>query len=125
MTPLLALTVVLTGAAAALVRFGVSTLFARPGFPEKGFAWAVLAVNVVGSGIGGGLLALFDRAEISNDLRLVLLTGLCGGLTTFSTFGVETVQLVLAGRVRTAALSVAANLVAGVGAAALAYLLLR
>jgi len=80
----------------------------------------VLVVNVVGSAIGGVLLA-----TTSGDLRLVLLTGFCGGLTTFSTFSVETVQLVLDGKSRVAVLSVVANLVLGIGAAALGYLLAR
>ncbi|GAB3604711.1 hypothetical protein GCM10027413_01200 [Conyzicola nivalis] len=121
MTPLLALTVIAAGAVAAVVRYLVSLAFARtPGFP-----WAVLAVNVAGSLIGGAVLALAERAEVSADLRLILLTGLCGGLTTFSTFSVETVELARTGFTRVAVLSVAANLVLGVGAAALAYLLLR
>jgi len=115
----LALTIAVVGALAATARYAVTLLLAgRVG-------WAVFVVNVVGSAIGGGVLALAERAEISADLRLVLLTGLCGGLTTFSTLGVETIQLVLAGRVRAAALSVGANLAVGVGAAAGAFLLLR
>ena len=121
MTPLVALAVIATGAVATVVRYLVSLAFAgRPGFP-----WAVLTVNLVGSLIGGAVLALAERAEVGADLRVILLTGLCGGLTTFSTFSVETVSLVQAGRTRVALLSVAANLVPGVGAAALAYLLLR
>jgi CrcB protein len=120
-TPLAAVAVVLAGAVGAVARYLVTLALAgRPGFP-----WAVLAVNVAGSLLGGAVLALAERAAITADVRLVLLTGLCGGLTTFSTFGVETVQLVLEGRARTAVASVAANLVLGVGAATLAYLLLR
>jgi CrcB protein len=121
MTPLVALAVIAAGAAAAVVRYLVSRAFARrPGFP-----WAVLTVNLAGSLVGGAILALAERAAMTADLRLILLTGLCGGLTTFSTLGVETVQLVLDGKTRVALLSVAANLALGVGAAALAYLLLR
>jgi CrcB protein len=120
-TPLLALAVIVTGAVAAVVRYLVGlALAARPGFP-----WAVLAVNVVGSALGGVVLGLAERAAISGDIRLVLLTGLCGGLTTFSTFGVETVELVRAGRTRAALASVAGNLVLGIGAAALGYVLTR
>ena len=121
MTPLVALAVIGAGAVGSVVRYLVSLTFAgRPGFP-----WAVLTVNVAGSLIGGAVLALAERAAISADLRLILLTGLCGGLTTFSTFSVETVELVQAGRTRVALRSVAGNLVLGVGVAAVAYLLLR
>ena len=102
--------VLLAGAAGALLRFFTLRLVRVP--------WAVLVVNVAGSFIGGVLIG-----ATTGDLRVILLTGFCGGLTTFSTFSVETVQLVMARRVRTAALSVAANLVLGVGAAALGCVL--
>ncbi len=109
------LTTVLVGAAAAAVRYLISRALFR-----SHFLWAVLVVNVVGSAIGGAALGLAIRGDIGSDIRLVLLTGLCGGLTTFSTFSVETIQLVLEGRVRAAAVSVAGNLVLGIGAAAVA-----
>jgi CrcB protein len=110
------LAVMLAGAAGAVARFLVAKLAATHRFP-----WAVFVVNVVGSGIGGCVLALAERGAVDPDIRLVLLTGLCGGLTTFSTLSVETVQLFIAGRVRTAVASIASNLVLGVGAAGLGY----
>ena len=121
MTPLIAVAVIAAGSIAAVVRYLVSQAFAR----GTGFPWAVLTVNLVGSLIGGAVLGLAERAAVGADLRIILLTGLCGGLTTFSTFSVETIQLLQAGKTRVAVLSVAGNLVLGVGAAALAYLLLR
>ena len=115
------LAVLVAGAIGAVLRYLASRLAARrPGFP-----WAVLVVNVVGSATAGVVVALATYAGLSGDLRLILVTGFCGGLTTFSTFSVETVQLVQSGRARTAFASVTANLVLGVGAAALAYLALR
>jgi CrcB protein len=98
----------LAGAVGAVVRWAVSRAFAAQRFP-----WAVLVVNVVGSALGGVLVGL----AVDDAARVILLSGLCGGLTTFSTLSVETVQLVLAGRTRTAALSIALNLVLGLGAA--------
>ena len=103
------------GALGAVLRFLVARAFAqRP-------VAAVLVVNVVGSALGGAVLGLAQLGAVSGDIRLVLLTGFCGGLTTFSTFGVETVQLVIDGRLRVAALSVLGNVVLGVSAAAVAY----
>lgn len=102
--------VLLAGVVGALLRFTVSRLVTAP--------WAVLAVNVAGSLVGGVLIG-----ATSGDLRLILLTGFCGGLTTFSTFTVETVQLVLEGRARKAALGVGLNLVLGIGTAALGFAL--
>ena len=103
---------IIAGALAAVVRFLVTRTLTVP--------WGVLVVNVVGSGIGGAVLALAIRGDVSSDIRLVLLGGLCGGLTTFSTFSVDTVELAMNGRWTTAVASVAANLLLGVGAAALA-----
>jgi fluoride exporter len=103
------------GALGAVLRF----LVAR-GFADRPVA-AVLVVNVVGSALGGAVLGLAQLGEVSGDIRLILLTGFCGGLTTFSTFGVETIQLVIDRKLRLAALSVLANLVLGIGAAAVAY----
>ena len=103
----------LAGALAAAVRWMLSRGIRAP--------WAVLVVNVLGSGIGGAVLGLAQRGDVSGDIRLILIGGLCGGITTFSTWSVETIQLVQDGKWRVAALSVASNLVLGIGAAALAY----
>ena len=109
------LAAVMVGALAAVVRFEVTRRIRAP--------WGVLVVNVVGSAIGGAVVGLAVRAALGDDLRLVLLGGLCGGLTTFSTLSVETIQLVQQGRWRPAIGSVAANLVLGTGAAAAAWAL--
>jgi CrcB protein len=119
MSPLVVVAVLVAGVIGALTRYGVSLAFAqRPGFP-----WAVLVVNVVASAIGGVVLGLVDAAGLSPEWRLVLLTGLAGGLSTFSTWSVETVQLVQSGRWRTALSSVLLNLVVGIAVATLGYLL--
>lgn len=114
------LLVLAAGALGALARYGVSLLFAGRRFPV-----AVLVVNVVGSALGGAVLGLAERAAISADWRLVLLTGVAGGLTTFSTWSVESIQLVQEGRWRTAAANVLLGLSLGVAAAVAGYLLAR
>jgi CrcB protein len=55
----------------------------------------------------------------------VLLTGFCGGLTTFSTWSVETIELVDGGRWRAAILNVLVTLGLGLGAAVAGYLIAR
>ena len=102
--------VLVAGALGAVLRFLVVRLVPTP--------WAVLVVNAVGSFVAGVLIG-----ATSGDLRVILLTGFCGGLTTFSSFTVETVQLVLEGSSKKALLSVGLNLVLGIGAAALGYAL--
>ena len=118
MTAPIIATIIIVGALAAAARYLVTRLFGNSRFP-----WAVLVVNVSASGIGGAVLALSARAEISSDVQLIVLTGLCGGLSTFSTLSVETIQLVLEGKTAVAVRSVLANLALGVGAAAAAYAL--
>ena len=116
---IVALTTVIAGAVGAVIRYLVSRALAGRG----GFPWAVLVVNVIGSALGGVIVGLATSGGVSADIRLIMITGLCGGLTTFSTFSVETIQLVQDGKLRVAALSAGANLVLGLGAAAVGYLL--
>lgn len=62
--------------------------------PEN-FPYGTLTVNFLGSFILGIIIYLFDSKElISPDLRLFLTIGFCGGFTTFSTFSLETVNLI-------------------------------
>jgi CrcB protein len=113
--------VLLSGAAGALLRFGLSRALPVAARPQN-VPRAVLIVNVVGSFLAGVALALTQTETIPAVAGVVIITGLCGGLTTFSTFAVESVELVMQGKVRVAARSLALNFVLGVGAAALGYL---
>lgn len=113
--------VLLSGAAGALLRFGISRALpvaARPHAVPR----AVLIVNVVGSFLAGVALALAQTETIPTAVGLVIITGLCGGLTTFSTFAVESVELFMQGKARVAARSLVLNFVVGVGAATVGYL---
>jgi len=99
----------------AILRYGVHlAAVGRVGL----FPLGTLVVNVLGC-FGLGLLAawLDDRPDLSPELRLALGTGLFGALTTFSTFGVESLDLVRAGEAKLALASVVLNLVLGFGAA--------
>ncbi|MET1042773.1 MAG: CrcB family protein [Microbacteriaceae bacterium] len=111
----LALSVAVAGGLGATLRYLATLVLPLP--------WGVLAVNTVGSAVAGVALALADAAAISGDIRLVLVTGFAGGLTTFSTFSVETIELARDGRWRTATLNVVASLAAGIGLALGGYAL--
>lgn len=120
---LVVLVTVAAGGGGAVLRYLVSLWFARSrdaGEPGTRFPWAVLVINAVGSALGGAVLALAEHG-LSAEAQLVLLSGVCGGLTTFSTFSVETVQLATTRRWRFAALSVAANVIVGFVTCALSY----
>lgn len=108
MTPLLVLAVAVGGALGAVLRHLVSVSLAGRGR----IPWGVLVVNVVGSFVAGLALGL----PLDPTLTLLVLTGFCGGLTTFSTLSVDTVQLVLAGKHRLALASVGLNLALGIPA---------
>lgn len=90
------------------------------------FPWPVLIVNVVGSLVLGVLLA----AEAGHPLARVTLhdlgaIGFCGGLTTFSTFAVEVVDLIDDGDGALAAVYVAASIAGTIVAALAGAALLR
>jgi len=121
-SPLVVAALLMAGAIGAVIRYALSRAFpVRPGHLPGG----ILIVNVVGSGVAGALIGLAERAALSADLRVVLVTGFCGGLTTFSTWCVETIELADGGRWRAAILNVVVTLVLGLGAAVGAYLLAR
>lgn len=77
------------GAAGGVLRAGVSALLpAEPG----AWSWSVLVVNAVGGFALAALLAVLARRP-SERVRLLVGTGLLGGLTTFSGLVVEAVLL--------------------------------
>jgi CrcB protein len=78
--------------------------------------YGTLAVNVLGSLALGWLATVFlDRPEINIALRLGIAVGFLGAFTTFSAFSFESVQLMLNGAVRRAALNVASNTIVCLG----------
>ncbi len=78
----------------------------------KAFPYGTLAVNVIGSFIMGIIFEVALRGGvISPTLRIALTTGFLGGLTTFSTFSFETVELLLNGKYFVALLNVASSLI--------------
>ncbi|MFE5970180.1 fluoride efflux transporter CrcB [Streptomyces sp. NPDC056463] len=78
---------------------------------ESVFPWGTFTVNVAGSFVLGLLTGVS-----SAHTRLLLATGLCGALTTYSTFSYETLKLYESGAKGYAAANVAGSLAAGLGA---------
>ena len=109
------------GAIGTLARAGLNTLIA----PAPGhWPWATFTVNIVGAFILGFVTTrLLERLPLSAYRRPLLGTGLCGGLTTFSTMQVETLQMIQHHHYGLAAsyslVSIAAGLVAVYAATAL------
>lgn len=105
--------VAIGGALGAAARYGVSSAIATKGFP-----WATLAVNLVGSLLIGYLL--LDHG-MEHGARLFAVVGFLGAFTTLSTFSAETVELVRAGHLALAAANLLANAVGGPLAAVLGW----
>lgn len=81
------------------------------------FPWGTFVVNVVGCLVLGLLTGAVSAGAAGPQLRLLVGTGLCGALTTYSTFTYETLRLTEAGSGLYAAVNVVASVVAGLAAA--------
>jgi CrcB protein len=80
------------------------------------FPWGTFAVNVAGCLVLGVLTGAVTAGAASSQVQLFVGTGLCGALTTYSTFSYETLRLVEDGAKLYAAVNVIASVVAGLGA---------
>ncbi len=89
------------------------------------FPWGTLTVNVAGSLVLGTVAGAVLAGAASSQLQLLLGTGLCGALTTYSTFSYETLRLVETGAGRFAAANVVLSLLGGLGAVYLGAALAR
>lgn len=77
------------GALGAVLRYLTMIFIGTHNFP-----WATLSVNVLGSFILACLVEVFAHyAPISNEVRLLLVVGLLGSYTTFSTFTIDSISL--------------------------------
>ena len=85
-----------------------------------------LAANLIGGyGIGLALAWFLQQPNLSPEWRLFVITGLLGGLTTFSTFSAETVQLLLREQYGWAVTTVAVHVLGSLAMTILGLLCLR
>lgn len=89
--------VALGSALGGVARYAGSGIELR--WPGAGFPWSTLLVNIVGSlAIGALAFAIpADGRAASENARLFLMVGVCGGFTTFSAFSLETLSLARSG----------------------------
>jgi len=115
-----ALGAVIGGVLRALASLGTFALLGQ------GFPWGTLFVNVAGSffiGFYATLTGPDGRAFASTRQRQFVMTGFCGGFTTFSVFSLETLRLAQSGQLPAAALNVGVSIIAWLGAVWLGHAL--
>lgn len=110
------------GAVGSLMRYWIN-LAAYRTFPPT-FPLGTLIVNVLGCFLIGLVFALSEKSNlISPSLRLFLVVGICGGFTTFSTFSMESINLLRAREIWFFFMNIGAQLFLGMTATVLGLLL--
>jgi len=103
------------GAVGSLLRYWTSTTVYQ--VTGTGFPYGTLTVNVLGSLLIGVLyVVLVERSMFAPEWRAALLIGLLGAFTTFSTFSLETLNLIEQGALSKAALNVVVSVMFCLGA---------
>jgi CrcB protein len=101
------------GALGTLARYWLVNLVHRA--TKATFPAGTLVVNILGCFLIGLVMGLVrERQAFSPEARVVIVTGLLGGFTTFSAFGYETLDLLRGGEIALAGANVAGNVVVGV-----------
>ncbi|MBP6334562.1 MAG: fluoride efflux transporter CrcB [Bacteroidia bacterium] len=112
------------GAIGTILRYvlngATSEYFRQPLFP-----WGTLLVNLSGSLLIGILAGLHESDPVNPGLRLFLFVGLLGGFTTFSSFSLETLQLMRQSQLLLAMMNILANTLGGISLAAGGFFLSR
>jgi len=107
--------VAIGGALGAVLRYSISSgIYSWFG---RSFPYGTLVVNVIGSlAIGVLSILLVEKFNVPQEIKLGLVVGVLGALTTFSTFSWDTVDLLQQGLIQRALLNVVLNVVVCIGA---------
>jgi len=112
------------GAIGSLLRYWVSS--GTHAVLGRGFPYGTLTVNILGSLLMGFLyIWLLDRVAAGPVLRAFLLIGVLGGFTTFSSFSIESLNLIEAGQVMKALANILLSVTVCIAAAGLGVLIAR
>jgi CrcB protein len=107
----------LGGFAGSVARYKLGGLVLHLTAQER-FPWSTFAINVAGCLVAGALAGLAEEYELFGpDTRLLVFTGLLGGFTTFSAFGLDALFLLRRGEIATALLYAGGSVVVGLAAA--------
>lgn len=107
------LLVALGGGLGSAFRF-LANIVAIKNFPGK-IHYATFFVNVLGCFLIGLLIGYLQKNATENEtLKLLLITGFCGGFTTFSTFGLENYSFIQSGNLQQALFYTAFSIIIGI-----------
>ena len=107
------------GAIGASLRYALGMYLAKP---DSVFPWATWWINIGGCAFAGVFFALSQKyPSLQQEARLFFMVGILGGFTTFSSFGLETLQLLKQGQWFTALSYAVSSVVLGVLLLALMY----
>lgn len=105
------LAIFIGGGTGSCLRYAISLLLASK---PAGFPVATLAANLAGCLLIGAFYTLSEKFGWSQETRLLLTTGLCGGFTTFSTFSQESLTLFRNGMAATAITYIVLSIILGI-----------
>ncbi len=103
--------VALGGGMGSVARYGVGQ-WANTALGDA-FPWGTLIVNIIGSFVIGAVTALAanDMPSVSENMRVFIAVGICGGFTTFSAFSLQTMALIQIGAWPQALLNIVGSVV--------------
>jgi CrcB protein len=113
--------VTMGGALGSLARYAIS-VWALP--VSRDLPWGTIGINILGSfiiGFFGTLTLAQGRYPAAENLRLFVMIGICGGFTTFSSFSLQTLDLMRSGAMLRAGANIVLSVVLCVAAVALGH----
>lgn len=109
------LLVALGGAIGSVLRYLTSVLVNK--YNATVFPFATLTINIVGCFLVGIFIGYLQKNDLlESDLKYLLVTGFCGGYTTFSAFGHENISLMQTGNGALAFVYIASSVIVGLAA---------
>lgn len=116
--------VALGGGIGSIFRYGLS-VFCQKIIPNA-FPFGTFMANMLGCVVIGAFLGLFYKhADIPKEWYLFGVTGFCGGLTTFSTFSSENLQMLQQGNISLSLIYIGVSVILGLLAVLLGFYLAR
>ncbi len=99
------------GALGALARFGIAKFIGK--IIGNAFPWGTLTANFIGLFIIGVFFEFFERSILPQSMRYLITIGFLGALTTFSTYGLESLLLMKNGQIKLAIFNILLSNIGG------------